>query len=334
MIAEVDRVRVLFERGLHDLRGMCATPEQRAWLDAVIQRTDGWWLRDKRVPSWASVLTHLPRADSVHRLDGDVVRFVAPSALPAVERDQTRATLLGLSPWRKGPFELLGTEIDAEWRSDLKWRRLSSSLGSLAGECVLDVGCGNGYYAWRMLEAGAHRVVGLDPGILQLMQFMAFLQYQPEAPLTVIPLGCEVLQPDIYLFDTVCSMGVIYHRRDPLEHLRQLRYALKDGGRLVLETLVVDREGVDKLIPETRYARMRNVRCVPSIDTVLSWLRETGFSDPVCADVSVTTTAEQRSTEWMPFESLAQCLDPEDPTLTVEGYPAPVRGLFTARARP
>jgi tRNA (mo5U34)-methyltransferase len=47
-------------------------------------------------------------------------------------------------------------------------------------------------------------------------------------------------------------------------------------------------------------------------------------------DLNRTTTDEQRSTPWMRFESLAQCLDPDNPELTVEGYPAPLRAVVLA----
>ena len=47
-------------------------------------------------------------------------------------------------------------------------------------------------------------------------------------------------------------------------------------------------------------------------------------------DTSVTTTAEQRSTEWMTFESLREALDPVDASRTVEGLPAPRRVVVTA----
>jgi len=45
-------------------------------------------------------------------------------------------------------------------------------------------------------------------------------------------------------------------------------------------------------------------------------------------DVSKTTTGEQRSTDWMTFESLDACLDVKNPALTIEGHPAPVRAAL------
>ena len=47
--------------------------------------------------------------------------------------------------------------------------------------------------------------------------------------------------------------------------------------------------------------------------------------------VHVTSTDEQRRTDWMINESLSDYLDPDDPALTVEGYPAPKRAVLIAR---
>src|SRR5690606_27632326 len=93
-------------------------------------------------------------------------------------RAQLRQALLGLSPWRKGPFELFGVHIDTEWRSDWKWQRIAPHL-DLRGKRILDVGCGNGYYMWRMLGAGADSVIGVDPNWLFFCQFQALQRFLP-----------------------------------------------------------------------------------------------------------------------------------------------------------
>lgn len=76
-------------------------------------------------------------------------------------------------PWRKGPFSLYGLDIDTEWRSDWKWQRVLPHISPLAGRSILDVGCGSGYYLWRMIGEGAHLAVGIDPMQLFLCQFEA-----------------------------------------------------------------------------------------------------------------------------------------------------------------
>ena len=45
----------------------------------------------------------------------------------------------------------------------------------------------------------------------------------------------------------------------------------------------------------------------------------------------VTSLDEQRRTDWMTSESLAEFLDPNDRSKTIEGYPAPLRAVLTAK---
>ena len=106
---------------------------------------------------------------------------------------------------------------------------------------------------------------------------------------------------------------------------------LVNEGELVLETLVIDGDENTVLVPGDRYAQMRNVYFIPSALALKNWLKKCGFVDIRIADVSVTTTEEQRRTEWMVTESLADFLDPHDPGKTVEGYPAPKRAVLIAR---
>lgn len=282
----------------------------------------GWYAALQALPDW-------PVAEIV--LDRNTVKI--GGAKPAAEQQQLlQDTLMALHPWRKGPFELFGTHIDTEWRSDWKWSRLQSHISPLAGRRVLDVGCGNGYHCWRMRGAGAELVVGIDPTLLFVMQFAAIQRYVGDARVGVLPLGIEQLPPKLRFFDTVFSMGVLYHRRSPFDHLLELREALRPGGELVLETLVIDGRAGEVLVPDDRYARMNNVWFIPSTATLKNWLKKVGFKNAQVANVAATTTEEQRATQWMTFQSLAQCLDPGDSSRTVEGYPAPRRAVIVATA--
>lgn len=314
-------------------------------LDALQQQLAGTPLQD-----WAAGLPgQLDAKLAVGH--GDLERwYAAVTALPAlpVEHaelrealrlngacdDATRATLnsalQGLIPWRKGPFELFGVHIDTEWRSDWKWSRVAPHL-DLTGKRILDVGCGNGYYMWRMLGAGAESVVGVDPNWLFLNQFLAIKNYLPDSPAWHLPLALEELPAKLEGFDTVFSMGVLYHRRSPIDHLLDLKDTLLRGGELVLETLVVEGDAQQVLVPEDRYAMMRNVWFLPSVPALELWLRRAGFVDVRCVDVSTTSLDEQRATDWMRFQSLPDFLDPADPGRTVEGLPAPTRAVLLAR---
>ena len=250
---------------------------------------------------------------------------------------QIKLGLQQLGPWRKGPFQFFDTHIDTEWRSDWKWQRIASHLAPLEGRTILDVGCGSGYHMWRMLGAGAYRVVGVDPSRLFLSQFQAFKQYAQsgqDKPLNIdlLPLKMEDVPRPLKAFDTTFSMGVLYHRKSPIDHLAELKDTLKPGGQLVLETLVIEGELGEVLMPEDRYAQMRNVWFLPSCDTLLLWARRAGFKNPRIVEKNITSLEEQRSTDWMQYQSLTDFLDAEDKTKTREGYPAPLRATLIAEA--
>lgn len=243
-----------------------------------------------------------------------------------------KRALMNLKPWRKGPFNFCALALDSEWRCDLKWQRILEILPSLAGKTVLDVGCGNGYYMLRMLGAGADKVIGVDPTLLFMAQFYALTQnIQPQLHAHLLPIPFEQLIPELNHFDIIFSMGVLYHRRDPQQHCQQLHARLANEGILLLETLVIDAHGCVELIPEDRYAGMRNVWHIPSPELVIAWLKAVGFEDAQCHSLTVTTVHEQRASVWTQDYSLVQVLDDQDISKTIEGHPAPIRAIFTAR---
>lgn len=315
------------------------TPKLRQWAQALPDQIEQGLspTRWGDLPQWRGVLDQLPDLMPSTCDFKDTVQIGTPADCSDEQREQLKQLLMGLHPWRKGPYELFGLDIDTEWRSDLKWQRLQAKIEPLVDRLVLDVGCGNGYHCWRMLGDGAKRVIGIDPSPRFIHQFYALKYFaekaRAELPVDILPLGIEAMPPELRAFDTVFSMGVLYHRRSPMDHLRELKDLLRRGGQLVLETLVIDNKEKDlALVPEGRYAKMRNVWFIPSPTTLLSWLRKSGFRNAVCVNVCPTTQEEQRRSEWMTFESLADFLDSDNPALTAEGHPAPVRAIFTATA--
>jgi len=280
---------------------------------------------------WKSAIDQLPDiSPSRLELDSNSILVGDDADCSDDIADELKRQLKVLMPWRKGPFNLFGCLIDTEWRSDLKWSRLEEQIMPLDNRMVLDIGCGNGYYGWRMLGNKARYVVGLDPTLLFYMQFSAIKKYMPDANIDLLPFGIQKL-PDFKLnFDTVFSMGVIYHRRDPIEHITQLKNCLRPGGELVLETLVIDDNKMDVLIPDDRYAKMNNVWSIPNTTTLIEWTEAAGFENVRIIDVTKTTSDEQRRTEWMQFESLNDYLDKKDKSKTIEGYPAPTRAILLA----
>jgi tRNA (mo5U34)-methyltransferase len=283
------------------------------------------------LPEWLEIVEQIPILTTQHRLlNSSVVTIGKTGDINSETQKKLYSELIKLKPWRKGPFSLFGIDIDTEWRSDWKWDRLKNHITPLHKRTVLDVGCGNGYHCWRMSGAGAKMVVGIDPGLRNVIQFHAIRRLYGESQVYVLPLALEDLPSQLNLFDSVFSMGVLYHRRSPFDHLMQLKDCLRSGGELILETLVIEGSKNQVLVPEGRYAQMRNVWFIPSCDTLKSWLTRCGFTNIRLIDVNKTTTEEQRSTEWMQSQSLQDFLQVDNPDLTVEGLPAPVRGVFLA----
>lgn len=262
----------------------------------------------------------------------DLTHSVSVNQSQAISQGQQQRIeqlLKQLKPWRKGPYHLHGVDVDTEWRSDFKWDRLTPYISDLSNRYILDIGCGSGYHLWRMRGAGAQFVVGIDPTQLFFAQFCAVQHFVKDDNVHLLPLGVEQL-PELNAFDTVFAMGVLYHRRSPIDFLYQLKTQLVKGGELVLETLIIDGDENTVLVPGERYAKMRNVWFIPSADALCHWLERCGFSNVRMVNTDVTQLDEQRKTDWIDTESLEDFLDPNDLTKTIEGYPAPKRAIFIA----
>jgi len=319
-----------------DYSSLCARMEGTAlqpWRDvlpAMIARNfnpERWG----DIPRWLACLEKLPRIETItSNINVDTLTVSANNPLDQSVHAQLESALRGLHPWRKGPFDICGIHIDTEWRSDWKWQRLRHHIEPLAGKTVLDVGCGSGYHAWRMKGAGADLVIGIDPTPLFIVQYWALQHFLQNDGVFVVPAACEDLPPNLQAFDTVFSMGVLYHRRAPMDHLLELKQLLQPGGQLVLETLVIEGDENTVLVPGERYGKMGNVWFIPSVPALVRWLEKMRFTDIKVVDVCTTTTEEQRSTDWMTFQSLKDFLDPEDSSKTIDGYPAPMRAIITA----
>ena len=291
---------------------------------------------------WQDILESLPslKASDVN-LNADKLGVGSSKDCTIAEQENLEATLKKLHPWRKGPYALFGVDIDTEWHSDWKWQRIQSHLSPLKNRSVLDVGCGNGYHMWRMLGEGARLVVGADPSQFFLVQFEVMKRYaatvQKNLPIHILPLKGEELPAFTQEykgkgFDTVFSMGVLYHRLSPIDHLKELKSFIRADGELVLETLIIEGDESNVLIPEDRYAKMRNVWFIPTTGLLVRMLERAGFKNIKLVDINQTSIEEQRRTDWRQFESLADFLDPDDHSKTIEGHPAPLRVVVIANA--
>ncbi|MDR2638929.1 MAG: tRNA 5-methoxyuridine(34)/uridine 5-oxyacetic acid(34) synthase CmoB [Helicobacteraceae bacterium] len=251
-----------------------------------------------------------------------------------VETDKTESyeTLArSLKPWRKGPFAIDDLFIDSEWRSFIKYNLIAPRL-NLEGKSVLDLGCNNGYYLFRMSAQNPAELFGFDPSERFFLQF-AFINRFINAPIIYALKGTQDLGDFLERFDTIACLGVLYHRSDPIATLKAIGGALRKGGELILDTLIIQSAQSAALTPKTSYAKMPNVWFIPSVEALFAWLERTGFSDAETIAIKPTDTSEQRKTEWIDGESLGDFLDANDARRTVEGYPAPVRAYVRAVKR-
>jgi len=256
---------------------------------------------------------------------GDVVTIGQAEELDEANREMVRNTLRAFMPWRKGPFRIFGIDIDAEWRSERKWSRLLPVLPDLRDKVIADVGCNNGYYMFRMAGHEPKLVIGFEPF---LQHYYAFKTLNSFASLDFLHnelLGVEHIGHYERCFDVVFLMGILYHRKSPVEALQDVLTAMKPGGTLVVESQAIPGQDPIALFPEKTYAKVPGTFFVPTASCLENWLARAGFKDVEIFCTHPMSSEEQRRTDWMTFESYNDFIDPENPSRTVEGYPAPLR---------
>lgn len=261
---------------------------------------------------------------------GDTVVIGRADEVGDADRRLITEHLKAFMPWRKGPFSVFGIDIDAEWRSEKKWQRLLPALPDLTGKVIADVGCNNGYYMFRMNAARPRLVLGFEPSVQHYYCFRGLNGMARCDALHIDLLGVEHLALFRECFDVIFLMGVIYHRPSPIDTLRDALTALKPGGTLILESQAIPGNQPFALFPDDTYAKVPGTYFVPTGTCLLNWLQKAGYIDREIFSSHPMTPAEQRRTAWMSFESFADYLDAGDPTLTVEGYPAPWRVIVRA----
>ena len=282
------------------------------------------WMTGKNIKPLREALDKLEDIDSTCRFE-DTVKITSENNLH-VESITEVAKMM--KPWRKGPFDLFGLFIDTEWQSFLKYNLLEPHF-NLKGKRVADVGCNNGYYMFRMLTHEPKQIVGFDPSALYKTQF-DFINHFVKSDIKYELLGVEHFPFYEEKFDTVFCLGVLYHRSDPVQMLKDLAKGIEKGGELFLDTFMIDGDADMCLSPEKTYSKIPNIYFVPTIKVLKNWCVRAGFIDIEVLDIIPTTQEEQRSTEWIDGQSLENFLDENDPSLTVEGYPAPKRVYIKA----
>ena len=279
-------------------------------------------VKDKRIENWKKIISNLPLINTtkVDLLNGITVQGKWDSK----DKQRTEEDLMQLVPWRKGPFMIQDIFIDAEWQSNMKWERVLDLNIELKGKNILDVGSGNGYYGFRMLGKGAEFVVCLEPNVSHLTQFLVLNHFIKSDKIKMVPRRIEEISFLDKCFDLVFSMGVLYHQRNPESHLNLLASHLKEGGQIILETLIVPDEYGQALIPKSSYANMSNVWFIHSRKGLEDLINKSGLKILKMGPSVKTMPEEQRATKWMPFRSLVDGLN-QGLDRTVEGLPSPDR---------
>ena len=310
-----------WDQWYEDLKGLIA--RKRQMLDTSMGNWGRFRTAAELLPDVVPDLTDL---------SGHAVRAGRLSQLSLEKKALLDKGLGDLCPWRKGPFEFFGVQVDSEWQSWMKWERLAPHLPGLENKKILDIGSSNGYYLFRLAADNPLFALGLEPQSAFYYQYCAAQKYLNLKNVFCIPAAYHELPVMNRFFDLVLCMGILYHRKSPVKMLKQIHDSLAPGGQVVVENLVIEGENNLCLFPEDRYAKMRNVFFIPDLSAMAAWLTRAGFKDIRCVDVATTTLEEQRKTDWIQTESLEDFLDPDDPSKTVEGYPAPVRAIFMATA--
>ena len=258
---------------------------------------------------------------------GDRVEVQIPN-LSTEDAQQIKETALLMKPWRKGPFQINDLFIDSEWQSQIKYNLLEPYF-DLKGKIVVDIGCNNGYYLFRMMIQEPKKLIGFDPSAIYYSQFQ-FLNHFIKSDIIYEMLGVEHVEFYEHKFDTLFCLGVLYHRSDPVAMLKSLFKGLNKGGELILDTFMIDGEDEMCLTPRDRYSKIPNIYFVPTISALKNWCYRAGFERVEVLETMKTEPNEQRKTEWIDTQSLEDFLDPNDDTKTVEGYPAPKRVYIKA----
>jgi tRNA (mo5U34)-methyltransferase len=260
----------------------------------------------------------------------DTITIGKKSEVSKNQLEEIKQALQMFMPWRKGPFNIFGIDIDAEWKSNNKWNRIKPFLPCLKNKVIADIGCNNGYYMFKMAHYNPKLVLGFDPTIHYYYTFKSLNAMANCENLQFELLGVEHLHLFPNTFDVIFLMGILYHHPSPIDLLKKVLIALKKGGTLVLETQGIPGDEPVALFPEKRYAKVPGTYFVPTKSCLLNFVKRSGFKNSNLFYSHKMSSDEQRQTKWMTFQSYKDFVDKDDENKTVEGYPAPIRIYLTA----
>ena len=281
---------------------------------------------------WINILNSLPKIHTdFFDFSKHMIQIGRPNEIQEFEKKILEENLLKLSPWRKGPFLLFQTEIDSEWRSEKKWERIRPFLPQKRGMRICDIGCSNGYYAYKLAELHPEIVIGIEKTPLYVIQFLATKIYAKAIDnILVIPGNGENFNNKID-FDLVLSMGILYHSKNPTHHIEAIKKLLKKNGTIILETIITKGNADIQIKKGETFAGMKNIGTIFNEKNILSLLDKNGFKNIECVNISETSKDEQRSTKWMSGKSFSDFVLPNGST--IEGYNSFCRAIFIAQKK-
>jgi len=285
------------------------------------------WLTWKNIAPLQEAIASLPDLEVSKITLGNIVEIDFKKITTEQEAQILEAARL-MKPWRKGPFRISQTLIDSEWQSFIKYNLLEPHF-DLRDKVVGDIGCNNAYYLFRMQSRHPKKLVGFDPSAITYSQFQ-FIDHFVQSAIVYELLGVEHVEFYEHKFDLLFCLGVLYHRSDPVMMLKSLYKGLNSGGELILDTFMIDGDDEICLTPRDRYSKIPNIYFIPTVNALKNWCIRAGFESVEVLEIKKTELNEQRKTDWIDSQSLDDFLDPEDNTLTIEGYPAPQRVYIKA----
>jgi len=145
----------------------------------------------------------------------DEVRTAMAGPSPVHDYFQTKAERYGQAS-ASGPWA---------WQRRREFAAMAALWGEITGRSALDLGCGAGFYALRLADSGADRVVAVDasPAVIAAIA-------DPRIE-TVIGDVAAVSLPS--LFELVVLAGVLEFVDDPVAVLVNARRHLHPHGRIV-----------------------------------------------------------------------------------------------------
>ena len=282
---------------------------------------------------WQGILDTLPEINTNHIcLTEPAIIIGKANEINYLQKEILESSLLALSPWRKGPFNLFGLEVDSEWRSEKKWERIKGYLPKNKNMRIADLGCSNGYYSYKLLNLEPELVVGLDKTPLYIMQFLATKYYANKTQeLIVLPCSAEEFSQEKIDFDLILSMGILYHSKKPEDHISVLNKLLNKNGFVVLETIIsLTKDNINIKKDET-FAGMRNIGTIFTKNNLIKLMNTRGFKNIECVNENFTNTSEQRTTKWIQGKSFKDFILPDG--RTIEGFPPVCRAIFIAQKK-